>query len=123
MQDEFLKMKGKTTEDISSADDVLSVFPSHVQEYSPRRVDKKIFARLIYTSERGEILSREDTQMLRETRFVSKNELPISIDMTIYDDKIAISALKGKISGIIVEHREIADSFRAIFNLLWGKLK
>lgn len=120
MQDEFLKTKNKKIVAIASLDDVLQVFPDHPSSYTPRRVQKKIHARLIYTSHRGPFLKQYDRAMLRESKFISPEKLKFTSDLTIYDDNIAIAALKGKISGTIITHREIATSFRGLFELMWN---
>ncbi len=58
--------------------------------------------------------------MLRESKFISPEKLKFTSDLTIYDDNIAIAALKGKISGTIITYREIATSFRGLFELMWN---
>lgn len=120
MQDEFLKCKEKEIYAISSLDDVLKVFPDHPDSYSPRRVQKKIHSKLIYTTSRGAFLKEKDKKMLRESKFVSPSKLPFSSDITIYDDKVAIAALKGTISGTIIQHKEIANSFKGLFRMSWS---
>ena len=82
IQDEFIKTKDKIIEAISPLDEVLEVFPTHVKEYSPRRVQKKIFARLLYTSSKGTILLPRDKKMLREAKFVPKEKFPFFLMLT-----------------------------------------
>jgi len=122
MQDELLKSKIKEVVGFTTTEGVLSVFPDHVQNYAPRRVQKGIRARTIYTDSRGPVLKRNDEKMLREAKFVSADKFPFKSDITIYSDNIAISALEGKSVGVIITHKELANSFRALFNLLWSTL-
>lgn len=119
MQRDFLKTKDKDIEAISSADDLVKIFPSHLQEYVPQRVQKHIFSRLIYTSSKGPFLKASDKTMLRESRLVPSDKFPFSSDIAIYENKVAISALKGKPIGVIVENQEIANSLKALFYLAW----
>ncbi len=119
MQEDFLKAKRKEILAISPVDEVFSVFPDHKNTYTPRRVKKGIKSRLIYTSTENSVYPRKDEKMLRETRYISPKKMPFSADITIFDDNVAIAALKGNISGAIISHKEIANSFRGIFEILW----
>lgn len=119
MQEILLKSGVKEVLGITSLDDVLNIFPNHTQNYSSRRIKNNIRSRLIYTSSRGAILSETDEKMLRETRFISADKMPFGGDMTIFGDSVAIIALRGKVSGIIIDHPEIANSFRNFFQFLW----
>lgn len=123
LQKEFLK----TTDDtpiygITSLDNIFEIFPEFENTYIKKRVQKKIYTKTIYTSQRGPILKNSDESSLRESKYVESDKLPLGVDITIFKDKVAIVALKGKISGTLIEHKEIADSFRAIFELVWSKI-
>lgn len=119
MQEEFLKVKNKLILGISSADSIFKTFPDQLESYSPRRVARGIRAKFIYTSSKGPILKDTDQKFLRESKYVPPERFPFTSDITIFDNKVAISATRGRLSGTIIEHDEIAESFRALFNLLW----
>lgn len=119
IQDEFLKNKSKESISMSSLDDVMNVFPAHPQKYTPRRVQRGIKSRLIYTSSEGPFL-KSDPDLLRETRYVSPEKMPFTLDMSVYDDVVAIANLKGTISGVIIKNQNIADSFRNLLNFIWN---
>jgi len=122
MQNEFLKSKEKEIFSFSSADDMLRIFPKHPSEYSPRRVKKGIFSKLIYTGSAGKILKESDPEMMREAKYVPPERFPFTCDVAIYGNRVAVSALRKKPMGVIIESQEIADSFRAIFNLAWESI-
>lgn len=122
LQREFLKTEDAPIYGITSLDNVFEVFPEFENTYTKKRVNKKIHSRTIYTSKKGPILKESDESSLRESKFIEPNKLPLGVDITIFKDKVAIVALKGKISGTLIEHKEIADSFRAIFELVWNKI-
>lgn len=122
IQREFLKASEGLILGITAVDDVLRVFPDQLRSYTPERLQRKIRSRVIYTSQRGDFLKEEDQRMLRETKFVPPGKFSFTADITIFDEKVAIMSLRGKLSGIIIVHREIADSFRGLFNLTWGLL-
>src|SRR3989344_5172459 len=119
IQDEFLKNKSKESISMSSLDDVMNVFPAHPQKYTPRRVQRGIKSRLIYTSSRGAFL-KSDPALLGEVRFISPEKMPFNLDMSIYDDVVAIANLRGTVSGVIIKNQNIADSFRNLLNFIWN---
>lgn len=119
MQDVFIKLQEKEVVSILSADDIFQNFPAITKSYTPRRVQKKIHSRIVYTSSRGKIFKDSDKEMLRDAVYLSSNEYNYHADVVISGNQIYISALKGKISGIIIDHKDLADSFRALFEMLW----
>ncbi len=118
MQDDLIKSTVKEVVAISAVDDLIKIFPDHPKKLSPRRVQKGIYSRFIYTSVRGAFL--DDTGMLRESRFIAPEKLPFNLDLAIYGDVVAISDLKGSVSGISIRNKDIAKSFTALFELLWA---
>jgi sugar-specific transcriptional regulator TrmB len=122
MQGELTRSKINEVVSFASADGILKVFPDHPQTLSSKRVKMGIKSRLIYTNVGEPVLKRHDDNMLRETKYVSPDKFPFKSDVAIYGDNISISALEGKVVGVIITHKELADSFRALFNLLWDSL-
>ena len=123
MQEIVLKSNTDEILAVASLDQIFNLFPSHVNNYSNKRVDKGIRSRLIYTYSKGPTLKDNDEKMLRTSKFVSEEMMPLSGDLSIYGDSVAISALTGKISGIIIDHPEIAKSFKSFFELIWNSIK
>jgi len=123
MQDEFLKKKPNEIVGITSFDDVLKVFPRQFESYTPERVKRKIHSRVIYTSSEGPFLAESDQKMLRQSKYVKPGDLPFNADITIFGDAVAIAALKGKLYGAIIEHQEIANSFKGLFEFAWKLIK
>lgn len=122
MQDEVIRSNPSEVLAFVATGAILNIFPDHIKKYSPRRVKKGIKAKVIYTDSRGAVLKRHDEEMLREAKFVSPEEFPFKSDITIYEDHIGLSALEGKTVGVIITHKELAESFKALFNLLWKHL-
>ena len=120
MQDMLLKSGVSEIFGVSSMDSVVKIFPNIQKEYSPRRVKKGIRSRLIYSYSGGPVLKENDERMLRESRFVSPDKMPFGGDITVYGNSVAIMAFEGKVSGIVIEHPEIAKSFRQFFEFMWN---
>lgn len=119
MQAEFLKSGAKEVESFSSADDVLKIFPNLAEEYTARKIKRGVKSKIIYTSSRGAFLKPHDEATLREARFVPPDKFPLSCDIAIYGNTVAISVLKNKIFGVVIENKDIADSMRSFFALAW----
>jgi len=117
MREDFLKTTDKKIESMYCLDDLNKVFtPEENKEFAERRTEKKIATYAIYTSINGEI---KRPKRLGERRFVPFDKYPITSDLTIYNNKVAIASLKGKISGVIIENKEIANTMRSLFYLAW----
>ncbi len=119
MDEEFLKVKNKFLEGVTSIDDVQKVFPPDADNYTQRRIKKGIRARSIYTSKNGPVLKGTDAQMLRESRYMPPEKFPFACDITVYDNSVAIASLRDKIFGIVIESKEIANSIRSLISLAW----
>jgi len=104
---------------ITPLDELFNIFPAHQRSYSPKRIERGIRSKLIYSSSKGPILSATDASMNRESRFVPNDKMPFTGDVTIFGNSVAFAALKGQISGIIIDHPAIAESFRGFFQFLW----
>lgn len=122
LQKEFLKTDDTPICGITSFDSVFEIFPEYENTYMKKRVQKKTPSKIIYTSKKGPILKQSDETSLRESKYIEPDKLPLGVDITILKDKVAIIALKGKVSGTLIEDKEVADSFRAIFELVWNKM-
>ena len=69
----------------------------------------------VYTFIDGKRESTSDSQRRR----VPFDKFPITCDVTVYNDKVRLASLGERLSGIVIEDREIANSIRAIMDLAW----
>ena len=81
-----------------------------------RKKKRHINIKLIYTD--NEISLKPESE-LSTRRYIPNNKFPLSSTFIIYDNKIAIVSLKGKLVGVIIENKEISNTLRSIFNLAW----
>lgn len=117
MQEDFLRTKDKEIEEFFSADDYVDVFsPEERKIYIEKRTKKKISVRGVYTRKAGPF---PEGRPLAQTRWVPEERFPFSSDVVIYGNNVAIASLRGKLVGVIVESKEMADTMRAIFKLAW----
>lgn len=118
IQDDFLKTEDKNIENVYPRDDFIKVFSeAERKEYVAKLRKKKIKVRTIYTSknESAKLISNP----YAERKFVSHEKFPLSADITIYGNKVAIGTYRGKLVGVIIESKEIAETLRLVFNLAW----
>lgn len=121
IKDEILKVKDKKIEAFFSVDDLNQVFSmEEIKKYFERRLAKKIQMKGMYTRAKGPFT---DIAKGDEIRIIPRDKFPLSVDVTIFSDRVALSSLKGKLMGVIIESKEIAETFRSIFNLAWEAAK
>ncbi len=59
----------------------------------------------------------------RDIKFFDEKKYPFDIQINVYANCVALISLKSHKSAAIIENSAIANSFRALFNLLWDSLK
>ncbi|MFH0739869.1 MAG: helix-turn-helix domain-containing protein [bacterium] len=90
--------------------------------YVKKRIKKKIRVKVLLTNTRGnEKYEKEGVQVMRETKTFNYEKYPISNEIIIYDNKIALLSFHSKI-GVIVEDAELAMSMKSIWNFIWDSL-
>jgi predicted DNA-binding transcriptional regulator len=108
----------------SSGKDIYQSDPESVEWFVKGRIKNDLFLKWIapedeFTKTR---FLRSAQSELREIKFFNQKKYPFHIQVNIYANSVALISLKGNISGAIIENSLIADSFKALFNLLWDKL-
>jgi HTH-type transcriptional regulator, sugar sensing transcriptional regulator len=120
LREEALSTKDKQLIVLSSNDALNKVFSDAERTaYSQRRSAKDITTKLLYTRESGKI--SDEPQPHTERGFLKPDQLNLATDILIFDDKVGIMTLKGKLLGVLIQSKEVRDSMAAIFNLLWSQ--
>ncbi len=123
MQEDMLYSREPIMYGFYCLDFVYDVFPNIYKNYSQRRVKTGIRTKIIYTRKSGQMYFEDDSDRLRERRFVPYDNFPFQSDVTIYGKKVAIASLKDSLSGIIISNKKIAESFKLLFELAWQGAK
>ncbi len=119
MRETIFEKKIDLLEDVISYDDLSYMFDeSHWQKHGTRLKQKKIKARVLYTSESGR-KPNKDVSNLWEFREISHKLFPMHGELTVYGHQLAMVALRGKLVGVIIESKEMAGMVRTLFNLAW----
>lgn len=93
-------------------------FHSH---YIEERVKKNIQVKSITLDDQaGKKAKEEGLKVLRETRLVPKKEFNFTNEIQIYNNKVAVISCQEEPIGLIIESKEIANSFRNVFRMAWN---
>lgn len=115
IREDFLRTKDRQIETIYSADFIRGIFADEERkDFVEKRMKKGIKVRSIYTFEKG-ILTDKTAARCK----IPVSKFPLFCDIILYDNNVAITSLKGKLFGIIIESKEFADTMRSIFELAW----
>lgn len=116
MVDEFLRTEKTTIHMAYSMDAIKKVFSDkELASWRTKRLDRNIKTKTIYTNKEGALPDIANTTR----RIIPFDKFPITCDIAVYDDKVRIASLGERLSGIIIEDKEIAASLRAILDLAW----
>lgn len=92
-------------------------------EYVKQRVKKGIYLKGIAPDDdAGRKVQGKDKESLREIRLVSVKDFPITNEINIYDNKVAIVSFsedESELFGVIIESKEVADTQKQIFQMAW----
>lgn len=124
LQREFIEASREPVVGMSPNDLLQALFPADSDEFRREvlgvRVKASIPTRYVYTSARGPYNTlAEDRAVLRESRFLSPKQLPITASFAVHGPLLSVVSFRSKILGVLIEHQDIADSFRAMFEVVW----
>lgn len=108
----------------ASEDVVKTLGMEWANDYLQKRVKKEIRVRIILP--KTELIEKEfnpkDQKQLRSSKLVNPKKYPFSVEINIYGyQKIALMSAREEM-GIIIEGKEIYNTLKLIFELLWDNL-
>ena len=106
MRKDFLACKSKKIESLVNLDRLFELFPNYDKEYSEERIVKGIESSVIYTRKEGPLEGASDPSKLRTAKYISYEKFPLSADVTIFDNKVALATYRTKPIGIIIEDQD-----------------
>ncbi len=115
--EDVLTSKPSTVDQIYSADYLRDVLPKEEAEANHEKMlAENIKQRALYTRKDGPFSNVFENI---QERFLPQEQFPVSADIIIYGNKIAMIALRGKLIGVIIESEEISYTMQTLFNLAW----
>jgi sugar-specific transcriptional regulator TrmB len=122
VREEVLTTKEKKLYIVFSPENLSRLFgEKYLDDYSERRKALGIHSQGIYTYK--ENFDRVILDNLTERRSFHPDVIPLSVDLFIFDDKLAVLSLEGALFGLIIQSTQITSSMKAIFNFLWSQAK
>jgi len=123
IQEDILRTKNLgSIEEFVPLDDAYQLFPAHARDHRhwmAKRINMP--EKVIYTSKKGAILPPKRGPI--EALFIPIEKFPFHTEITIYADKVALVSFGRKLTGVVLESGDIANTLRCMFNLLWKALK
>ena len=119
IQEDIIRSKPDTIKNITNIDEACKVFPPCEDDHRHKMRNKIITIKSIYISND---ISRVPNSVLKlddEYRLISYKEFPISGEISLYGKKVALLSLKEKISGVVIENKEITETISTLFDLAW----
>lgn len=89
------------------------------QKFRNTRLIRNIKSKALYTFKGGVLASTKDGDRVK----ISEKDFPITCDLEIYKDNIIITSLGNKLSSVFIKDKEIANTFKSIFDLAWEAAK
>lgn len=118
IREDYFKAKDKNVLGIFGKGEEKNIFTEQERKDAlNERIKRGINLRMLYTD--NEKYKPETEPPQTASRFVPREKFPLSSTFFIYDNKVSIVSLRGKLVGVIIENKEIANTFRSIFELAW----
>lgn len=122
--DDYLYSRLKTGEKIYAFTDFDTYHRSDpLHQETSLRIKKNIPTIVIYTRDDGPVEDASSKKELRTAKFIARKDFPLKTIMTVAPDSgiLYLSDPSSK-TAVFIENKLIAQSFKAIFDLLWQKI-
>ncbi len=117
---EELLENNQPIDSIEEKGDLLTYIPDYAPQYVKKRVQKKLFNRVI--SPDTNTLNKTDKNKFIEAHRLPADQFPFRMDIKISGNKISlITFQKENAVGVLMDNPEIADNFKILFEFLWRK--
>jgi sugar-specific transcriptional regulator TrmB len=116
--DEILAAKADTGYEIANRDEIIATIPKSVLQHFRSELDRrKIRFKGIY-------LSKPFTpRNLQGVKIVSQKDYAFHGGLLAFGNKLVMTSFKGKVIGIVVDSKELANTFVEIFKMAWKGIK
>ncbi len=120
-----LKFASDVKKDIlsfSSGTDFMRLYPQ-IKSFITKRIKNGSWYRGITHRTAASIPEwSSNAKALRTVKFIGDEAYDFRMDVQIYADNVALYSTSAPVGGVIIRNEKIADSMRALFNLVWKSL-
>lgn len=97
------------------------IFKDHeTNKFKKFRLDKKIQGQSIYTYSKGAV---DSTSNNGNRVRIDSEKYPILCDITVYNSKVRIAILGETLSGVVIQSKDVAQTFVSLFKLAFAQAK
>lgn len=106
---------------ISSGKDIIQLLPDHHKKFIQKRVRHSITTRMLAPNNKtSQAVYKSDPRHLRQTHFFDEQQYSFTNEIDIYAHKVALmNFAEPGIMATVIESKSIAESMRALFDMLW----
>ncbi len=120
LYDKILEMKSPI-DSFKDKGEMYAFIPEKVDHFIATRIENGIWNRVICPAVTP--INRDDPKAFRKVRTIAAEVFPFSCDVKICQDQVSIFSFGQNTSvGIAIQHREIANNFRLLFEQMWQLL-
>lgn len=92
----------------------------YILKYIEKRAKLGIKSRLIGHKFQGHL---NDEKLLRQRRYYPRKDFQLPTEISIYGDKVALISLRKDLIATVIQSKDVAQTFKVIFELLWSGAK
>jgi sugar-specific transcriptional regulator TrmB len=116
--------EGKEIKCLVGWQSMVKAMPDYWSFYIAERVKRDIWVRaLADRSPESATYQAQGEKELRELRLLPEGTSPFQTEVNIYGDKVAMLTFGQELSGVIIESKDIADTWRMVFEMIWNSVK
>jgi sugar-specific transcriptional regulator TrmB len=122
LQNDVLQMAPKSLIEIANSDELFRLYPTEENIDFFDAIDKSQPERkIIFYSKEGSGIRKGFPN--EHIAVVKNRPNKLFADIIVYDNRVAISTLRGEIIYIMIESQDIADAMRLLFDHTWNDVK
>ncbi|MDP9126696.1 MAG: BlaI/MecI/CopY family transcriptional regulator [Pseudomonadota bacterium] len=107
----------------SSGVNIVRIFPNIQKAFINKRIKTGAWFRAISTQESSLVPEwMNNAKQLRAVKYIPEKNFQLSMTTDIYGDNVMMYSPVPPVGGVIIRNEKIADSMRALFNLMWRLL-
>jgi sugar-specific transcriptional regulator TrmB len=99
--------------------DVDALVSKQIVEQVKRGIHAKVIGPLEDVNEAKTLYSRYDKARLVEERFIKNFPFNLPAQILIYGNKTAISTIREDIIITVIDHKDVTDTYRVLFDFIW----
>jgi sugar-specific transcriptional regulator TrmB len=118
VREEMLKSKDKEIFGIFDLDAMDGIFATEEStNFHKKRLTKKVNVHAIYSSSKGDVLMDSKIEKVLY-RYIDKSKYNSPIDISVFDDNVAITSFKEPIMSVIIQNEPIANAIKQVLTLI-----